>query len=80
MVGLQFHLLGLASTLCEGDGECGTDTQLDNCPSKNYDPSTGGGRLDIYRKVCDVTPGTFTADDETIREAVTLWFERCGAG
>ena len=39
--------------LCEGDGECGTDTQLNNCPSKNYDPSTSGGRLDIYRKVCD---------------------------
>ena len=22
--------------LCEGDGECGTDTQLNNCPSKDY--------------------------------------------
>ena len=38
--------------LCEGDGECGTDTQLNNCPSKDYDPSTSGGRLDIYRKLC----------------------------
>ena len=38
--------------LCEGDGECGTDTQLNNCPSKDYDPSASGGRLDIYRKLC----------------------------
>ena len=65
----------LCGELCEGDGECGTDPQLDNCPSKNYDPSTSGGRLDIYRKRCDVTTGTFIADDETIREAVSNWFE-----
>ena len=38
--------------MCEGDGECRTDTQLNNCPSKDYDPSTSGGRLDIYRKLC----------------------------
>ncbi|KAK3270453.1 hypothetical protein CYMTET_21156 [Cymbomonas tetramitiformis] len=29
--------------LCEGDGECGTSTTLDNC----------AGRLDVYQKICN---------------------------
>ena len=29
--------------------------RLNNCPSKDYDPSTSGGRLDIYRKLCHTT-------------------------
>ena len=59
--------------LCEGDGECGTDTQLNNCPSKNYDPSTSGGRLDIYRKVCD---GGSSCDTVTVSGASYPYFLR----
>ena len=32
--------------LCEGDGECGTDGDLDNCGGPN------GVRFDVYRKIC----------------------------
>ena len=34
--------------LCEGDGECGTDTQLDNCNCP-----VDAVRCSIYQKVCD---------------------------
>ena len=33
--------------LCEGDGECGTDRFLNNCPDPN-----GGNAFDVYRKYC----------------------------
>ena len=43
--------------LCEGDGECGTDTQLDNCPSGN-----GGGDVG-YAPTYRPTQGPGSSDD-----------------
>ena len=62
---------------CEGDGECGTDSGLDNC----------AGGFDVYERSCSsaptVTPAPtvtlaptatpLVADDSTIRTAVAAW-------
>lgn len=53
------------SDLCEGDGECGTNTRLDNC-----------GAYDVYRKFLSTSPTVITSDGSATRPHCT-WHSVC---